>query len=103
MPIYGVLYAIYSLLILHPHLVVEYAKILLYGEELFWVTVEPPLQVGQLIMLFWVTDWATIAGGPAYYVLHPLKGITIFHFLTYQGKEGIFSPTNLAEWFREDT
>jgi len=39
-------------------------------------------------------------GGPAYYVLHPQKGITICPFLTYpafKSREGIFSQTNLAE------
>ena len=39
------------------------------------------------------------AGGPAYYVLHPQKGITICLFFTYQSfksREGIFSQTNLA-------
>ena len=38
-------------------------------------------------------------GGPAYYVLHPQKGITIF-FLPYQAfksREGIISPANLVE------
>ena len=41
-----------------------------------------------------------IAGGPAYYVLHPQKGITICVFLTYQAfknREGIVSRKNLAE------
>ena len=40
------------------------------------------------------------AAGPAYYVLHPQKGITICLFLTYQAfknREGIVSQTNLAE------
>ena len=41
------------------------------------------------------------AAGPAYYVLHPQKGITIcLFFLTYQAfkkREGIVSQTNLAE------
>ena len=43
------------------------------------------------------------AAGPAYYVLHPQKGITIFVFLTYQAfknREGIVSQTNLAEGFK---
>ena len=41
-----------------------------------------------------------IAAGPAYYVLHPQKGITICLFLTYQtfkNREGIIPQTNLAE------
>ena len=41
-----------------------------------------------------------IAAGPAYYVLHPQKGITICLFLTYQAfknREGVVSQTNLAE------
>ena len=40
------------------------------------------------------------AAGPAYYVLHPQKGITICVFLTYQAfknREGIVSRKNLAE------
>ena len=43
------------------------------------------------------------AAGPAYYVLHPQKGITICVFLTYQAfknQEGIVSQTNLAEGFK---
>ena len=40
------------------------------------------------------------AAGPAYYVLHPQKGITIcLFFLTYQvfkNREDIVSQTNLA-------
>ena len=42
-----------------------------------------------------------IAGGPAYYVLHPQKGITIcLFFLTYQAfknREGIISRKILTE------
>ena len=41
------------------------------------------------------------AAGPAHYVLHPLKGITIWlFFLTYQAfknQEGIVYKTNLAD------
>ena len=44
------------------------------------------------------------AGGPAYNVLHPLKGITICpFFLTYQAfksQEEMFSQADLAEWFK---
>ena len=43
---------------------------------------------------------AANAAGPAYYVLHPQKGITICVFLTYQAfknREGIVSQTNLSE------
>ena len=44
------------------------------------------------------------AAGPAYYVFHPQKGITIgLFFLTYQAfknREGIVYQTNLAEWFK---
>ena len=39
------------------------------------------------------------AAGPAYYVLHPQKGITICVFLTdqvFKNREGIVSQTNLA-------
>ena len=41
-----------------------------------------------------------IAGGPAYYVLHPQKGITIAFFKTYQAFinwEGIISRKILTE------
>ena len=47
-----------------------------------------------------VTMLEHITAGPAYYVLHPQKGITIWLFLTYQAfknREGIVSQTNLAE------
>ena len=40
------------------------------------------------------------AGGPAYYVLHPQKGITIYLFWTYQAfrnREGIISRKNFTE------
>ena len=40
------------------------------------------------------------AARPAYYVLQPQKGITIWLFLTYQAfknREGIVYQTNLAE------
>ena len=44
------------------------------------------------------------SGGPAYYVLHPQKGIAIWIFLkTYQAfksREGIVFQTYLADWFK---
>ena len=42
----------------------------------------------------------SITGGPAYYVLHPQKGVTICRFLTYQAfknREGIISR-NHSYW-----
>ena len=45
---------------------------------------------------------AAIAG-PAYYVLHAQKGITICLFVTYQAfknREGIISRKILAEWLK---
>ena len=46
------------------------------------------------------TKFSNSTAGPAYYVLHPQKGITICVFLTYQAfknREGIVSRKNLAE------
>ena len=51
-------------------------------------------------MVFYSCNPTIIAGGPAYYVLHPQKGITICLFLTYQAfrnREGIISRKILTE------
>ena len=52
---------------------------------------------------WWGGRRPSLTGGPAYYVLHPQKGITICVFLTcqaFKNREGIVSQTNLAEWFK---
>ena len=61
----------------------------------------------QSLMSFWVIYkkkipfiFNFIAGGPAYYVLHPQKGITICLFLTYQAfrnREWIISRKIIIE------
>ena len=67
----------------------------------------------RIILILFITNFVAIndvgltlpsAGGPAYYLLHPQKGIAIcLFFLTYQAfknREGIISRKILAEWLK---
>ena len=82
-------------------ILIEYLYVRIYVCIMYirvgWYWIQGRGQVGK------VRETHIIAAGPAYYVLHPQKGITIFFFLTnqaFKNREGIVYQTNLAEWFK---